>query len=262
MAQALLEHNTHNRPIQDQHVKRIAGQIVSGKWRYNGDTIKVSVDGGVLDGQHRLWAVMESKIPIETVIVYGIEKEAFATIDTLRRPRSGADVLALNGVSRYRASTSAALQWLIRWQRGCIENYRDAKNRVENSDVELAYSENASMERAIERVQCVKGLVNPALLGFFYFVLANRSPELAERMINTLSNPAGVQINDPFFRLRMYFNSDRTRKDPMVTIALMIKAANAAFYGREIKNLNWISQGAKPEPFPKLEVLTTIENVT
>lgn len=262
MATQLLEHNTHNRPIQDQHVKRIAGQIVAGKWKYNGDTIKVSVDGGVLDGQHRLWAVVESKIPIETVIVHGIEREAFSTIDTLRRPRSGADVLALNGVNRYRAATSSALQWLIRWQRGSIENYRDAKSRVENSDVELAYHENASMERAIERVQCVKGLVNPSLLGFFYFVLANRSPELAERMVNTLANPAGVAINDPFFRLRMYFNSDRTRKDPIVTIALMIKAANAAFYGREVKNLNWISQGQKPEPFPKLEVLTNIEHVT
>lgn len=236
-------------------MKRIAGQIVSGKWRYNGDTIKVSSDGGVLDGQHRLWAVVESKVPIETVIVYGIERDAFSTIDTLRRPRSGADVLALNGVTRYRQYTSAALQWLLRWQRGCLENYRAPSNRIENSDVEMAYAENASIERAIERVHRLKGLVNPSLLGFFYFILSNRSPELAERMIHTLENPAGVAMNDPFFRLRMYFNGDRTRKDPVVTIALMVKAANAAFYGREVKSLNWRNQGTNPESFPKLEVL-------
>src|SRR5690606_5321337 len=66
----LLERNTLNRPLSDQHVKRIASQISAGKWRFNGDTIKLSECGDVLDGQHRLWAVIEAKKPVETLIVY------------------------------------------------------------------------------------------------------------------------------------------------------------------------------------------------
>src|SRR5580692_2847485 len=93
MAVQFLEHNTLNRPLSDQHVKRLVGQIIGGKWKFNGDTIKISKGGGILDGQHRLWAVVESKVSIETGLVMGIEKDAFATIDTLRKPRSGADVL-------------------------------------------------------------------------------------------------------------------------------------------------------------------------
>jgi len=254
----LLEHNTLNRPLNDQHVKRLAAQIIEGKWRFNGDTIKFSVNGDILDGQHRLWAVVESKIAIETIIVKGVEREAFATIDTLRKPRNGADVLALNGATKHRAITSAALQWLLRWQRGTLEKYQAPINRIENSDIEMAYINNPGMERAVSRVMQLRGLANPSLVGFFYYILTNRSPELAERMVFTLENPAGVTINDPFFRLRMYFSSDKVkRKDPITTIALMIKAANAAYHNTEIRMLNWRNQGDRPEPLPKLEVISS-----
>jgi hypothetical protein len=106
----------------------------------------------------------------------------------------------------------------------------------------------------------LRGLANPSLIGFFYYVLANRNPELAERMVFTLENPAGISMNDPFFRLRMYFAGDArgSRKDPIVTIALMIKATNAAFYYREVKALHWRNQGDRPEEFPKLEVVSSV----
>ncbi len=89
MAMSLLEANQNNRPLNHQHVDRIANQITKGKWKFNGDTIKLATNRDVLDGQHRLWAVVEAKQPIETAIIYDIEPEAFATIDTLRKPRSG-----------------------------------------------------------------------------------------------------------------------------------------------------------------------------
>lgn len=258
MATQLLEYNTLNRPLNEQHVKRLTNQILKGKWKYNGDSIKVSDTNQILDGQHRLWAVVEAKTPVETVIVRGIEREAFATIDALRKPRNGADVLALNGATHHRAYTSAALQWLIRWQRKCLETYKAPVNRIENSDIEESYANNPGVERAIGRVIKLRGLANPSLMGFFYYVLANRSPELAERMVSTMENPAGVSMNDPFFRLRMYFASDHLkRKDPVVTIALMVKASNAAYHNREVKALAWRNQGQKPEEFPTLEVASS-----
>jgi hypothetical protein len=258
-ATQLLEHNNLNRPLNEQHVKRIASQILAGKWKFNGDTIKLSCKRDVLDGQHRLWAVIEAKVPIETIIVEGIEADAFATIDTLRKPRSGADVLALKGATRYRGQISTALQWLLRYQRGILESYMAPANRIENSDIEVMYESNPGIERAIERVMPLRGLVNPSVIGFFYYVLANRSPELAERMLHVLENPAGVSMNDPFFRLRLYLTSDHLkRKDATVSIAMMIKATNAAYFNREVRSLQWRNQGQNPEAFPKLEVASTL----
>lgn len=251
----LLEYNRHNRPLNEQHVKRIARQIIDGKWRFNGDTIKISTGNDILDGQHRLWAVVEAKMPIETILIRGIEPEAFSTIDTLRKPRSGSDILAMVGVTGPRSTISVALQWLIRWQRKTLESYRDPVNRIENSDIEQAYTDNPGIARAAERAKKLRGITNTGLLAFFYYVLSNRNPDLAERMMFTLENPTGVPVNDPFFRLRGFFMmAGMRRADALTSVAIMVKAANAAHKGDDIKVLSWRNQGSNPEDFPKLNV--------
>lgn len=255
----LLDHNNLNRPLNDQHVQRIARQIKSGKWHFNGDTIKIAepLSGreDVLDGQHRLWAVIEAKEPIETAIIYGIKRDAFATIDTLRKPRSGADVLALNGATRHRATMAQALTWLLRYQRGVIETYRAPQNRIENSDVEEMYETHGGIQQAADRAADLRRVVNTSLMTFLYYVIVNRNPEIAERMMRTLEYPSAVAMDDPFFCLRSYFLSDRSNtKNPLVTIALTFKACNAAYRGQAVKILQWRYQGERPEPFPELKI--------
>lgn len=255
MATKLLERNKLNRPLSQVHVNRIAKQIESGKWCINGDTIKIAVTEDVLDGQHRLWAVIEANKAIETYIVYGIERDAFSTIDTLRRPRSGGDVLALAGAERYRTTTSSALIWLIRYQRKCLESFRDPTNKVENSDIETTFAENPGIVRAVERAVSLKGVMTPSVLAFVYYIIVNRNRELAERMIETLSHPSAVDMDDPFFRLRSWLTAVRySTRDPLMMIALSIKAANAAAKKTKVKLLRWQNQGDRPEEFPRLEV--------
>ena len=259
MAMELLERNGLNRPLNDQHVQRIARQIKAGKWRFNGDSIKIaeSIEGkeDVLDGQHRLWAVIETKTPVETVIVYGIARDAFATIDTLRKPRSGADVLALNGAHKYRPTIAQAMMWLLRYRRGVITEYTSPKNRIENSDIEDCFTNNAGIVQAAERMSKVRRIGNPAILTFLYYIIVNRNPDLAERMVRTLENPTAVGIDDPFFCFRAYLLTDHIKnKIPLMTIALGIKATNAAHLNQKMKYLNWRYQSDKPEPFPVLKI--------
>jgi hypothetical protein len=244
-----------NRPLQRQHVERIARQIAAGKWRFNGDTIKISTDGRVLDGQHRLWAVVESKGTIDTLIVRDVARDAFATIDTLRKPRTGADILGLYGLERYRRDTATALTWLIRWQGGVLTHYKTASNRVENSDIEAAFAAHPDMPGAVERVRRLKGLLTPALAGFLYYVMASRDMDLAERFVDTLESPAGVSVSDPFYQFRIWLSNSLDRKDrrePLVVIALAFKAWNAAREGREVAHLFWRNQGPSAEAFPSL----------
>lgn len=255
IATKLLERNGLNRPLNDAHVQRIANQIRQGKWRYNGDTIKISDTEDVLDGQHRLWAVIESKRAVKTCIVYGIERDAFATIDTLRKPRSGADVLSLLGATYYRPTVAMGLTWLIRWQRGILTDYKSPKNRVENADIEEWYRAHPSFIAAAERAMKIRSVANPSIMAFIYYVMSSHNGDLAERMMNTLENPAAVGVNDPFFQLRAYFTGDHNKhKDALVTIALCIKAANAAHANKSVTKLYWRNQGEKPEPFPTLDI--------
>lgn len=255
MAMRFLEANHLNRPLAHGHVERITTQIREGKWRFNGDTIKIAEGGDILDGQHRLWAVIESKTPVETIIVTGIERDAFATIDTIRKPRSLGDTVALSGNARYRNAIGAALSWLIRWQTHCLENYKAPKNRIENSDIEQALVDNPGIVRAVERAHSVRNVANVSIIGFLFYIVTNRKEELGERLITTLADPAGVGITDPFFKLRQYFVSDHhKRKEPVVTIAIALKAINAAALNKQISSLNWRHQGQAPEAFPTLDI--------
>lgn len=257
LAGHLLEHNKINRPISDGHVQRIARQIIDGKWRFNGDTIKIAESGDVLDGQHRCWAVIEAKQPVDTIIVSGIERDAFATIDTLRKPRSGSDVIALNGQELHRNTIAGTLSWLIRWQRGVLERWREPTNKVENADIEAAFqAHNKGIVRAVERSMTIRRIANPSIMGFVYYIAANQNLELGEQLITALDSPGRLAQTHPFFQLRSYFlnQGPRGRKDPLVTIALTFKALNAAYSGTPVKQLNWKSQGKLTEDFPKLKI--------
>lgn len=255
LAASWLERNQINRPLSQPHVTRIAAQIKAGRWRYNGETIKLSPSGDVLDGQHRLWAIIEANMPVEILVVFDVERDAFATIDTLSKPRSGGDVIALAGAPRYRSAIASALQWLERWQRGTLLDFKAPANRIENSDIEESFRANPAIVGAVEQSMRLRSLANPSLIAFIYYAICNRAPALAERMLATLADPAGIGIDDPFYRLRAYFTAEHHRKkDPLTTIALAFKAANAAQRGAALKSLSWRSQGANPEAFPALEV--------
>ncbi len=255
MAMALLEHNKLNRPLSQVHVSRIASQITAGKWKFNGDTIKIATNGEVLDGQHRLWAIIEAKREVETIVVNGIERDAFATIDTIRRMRSGSDAISLMGATRHRKQIASALTWLLRYQTGEMERWREPQYKIENSDIEVAYTAHPGIARAAERASNLRRLANTGIMTFLYYLFSNRDQAIAERMMDTLENPAGVGINDPFFRLRAYFTSDQhMHKDALMTIALVIKAANAAKQEKQVQILVWRSQGKMAEEFPKLAI--------
>ena len=251
MARELLEGNSLNRPISDGHVNRLAAQIAAGKWRFNGDTIKISSDLRVLDGQHRCWAVIESNTAVETIIVRDIEPDAFATIDTLRKTRSGADILSLCGAERHRRHIAQALVWLIHWQRG-IQQFKEPSHRVENADIEEAYGlHKEAITFAVEKASKLRKVGNVPLLAFLYYIISNRDGAIAERMMETLYDPSRRSAVDPFYQLRRYFGSD-TVKQPLTTIALTIKAANAAKRGKSIENLQWKTVGRGAEKFPEL----------
>lgn len=258
-ATQLLEHNRLNRPLSDAHVKRLAQQIVDNKWRFNGDTIKISDTGDVLDGQHRCWAVIEAKKPVETIIVSGIKRDAFATIDTLRKPRSGGDVCALNGVERHRNQVAGAIAWLLRYQSGNIETWKAPSNRIENADIEEAFiAHNHGIQKAVERAMTIRRIANAPVMAFVFYVAAHHNEELAEQMIARLADPGRLPQSHPFYQLGVYFRLRTERqKDPVVSIAYAFKALNAAAAGKPLHALNWRRQGKKPDPFPTLSITPT-----
>jgi len=94
VAAILLEGNTRNRPAKPQHIENLAREMTEGRFQYNGDTIRVDRNGNLLDGQHRLMAVVKSGTTHLMTIISGLDPEAFLTIDQGTR-RTSADMLGV-----------------------------------------------------------------------------------------------------------------------------------------------------------------------
>lgn len=93
IAAKLLENTTLQRPVRQPHVDWLAGQMRDGKWKLNGETIILDGDK-VLDGQHRLWACVESGVTFEVVVVEGVDASSFSTIDT-GKVRDSGDIVSI-----------------------------------------------------------------------------------------------------------------------------------------------------------------------
>jgi len=73
-AAELLKSNTANyRRLMPDRVKQYADDLSAGLWQLNGETIKISSDGVLFDGQHRLAAIVKSGCPMRTFVVYGVQ---------------------------------------------------------------------------------------------------------------------------------------------------------------------------------------------
>ena len=97
IAAKMLLKNINNRPITQSRVMEYAREMRIKNFHFTGEAIKFDGDGNLLDGQHRLLAVEESKETVEMLVIRGLDKEAFKYMDT-GRTRQAQDVLAIEGI--------------------------------------------------------------------------------------------------------------------------------------------------------------------
>jgi hypothetical protein len=110
-ARLYLERNTKNRRLNRRHAERFRDAMRYGDWWMNGETIIFSSAGSLLNGQHRLWAIVDSGVSIDAMVVRGIDEEAFKTIDGVRSRRAS-DILQMDG-EKSATEVAAAVQALL-----------------------------------------------------------------------------------------------------------------------------------------------------
>lgn len=81
LAAKWLERNTRNRPLRDAVVLKYASDMRDGKWKVTGDAIAFDKNGAVVNGQHRLWAVLESGKTICMLVVFDLDPDVVYVLD-------------------------------------------------------------------------------------------------------------------------------------------------------------------------------------
>lgn len=103
-----------NRKINDLTVKLYANDMKQGHWLVNNQGIGFDVAGNLLDGRHRLWAVVKSKRAVDMLVFRGLEARKNGSgltvnpIDTIDcgRVRSIGAQMAIDGVPNANVTAS------------------------------------------------------------------------------------------------------------------------------------------------------------
>src|SRR3954453_2941387 len=92
----MLAANTSNRPLSRSTVRSFAEAMRRGDWLVTHQGIAFDTAGVLVDGQHRLAAIVEADLPVEVTVFTEVEPDTFDVLDTGKR-RNAADVLAIEG---------------------------------------------------------------------------------------------------------------------------------------------------------------------
>jgi len=225
LATKWLEGNVHNRKLRQKEVDRLAREMKGGRWALNGESIIFASDGTLLDGQHRLWACVESQVTFQSVVVYGADASSFTTIDQGRH-RSPANHLEVARVqSNYTTTVAAVASIIIRYRTNNIFS----NEKVNPADlVELVKTNPEIVEWVNKARKAPKGLKGSASSIATVLYLGSRYlPNEAEAFLHHWVTGSDLATGSPILTLRQRVLTAKPPASQWERLFLVVSAWNA-----------------------------------
>lgn len=260
MAREWLGTMAPNRNVSNTNLSNLVRAMEEGRWHQDGSPIKFDTRGQLIDGQHRLFAVVQTGMPQTFLVVWGVTPDAMTTLDT-GKARNRADVLMIHDPTVTDVNNvAAATTIMLRWSRG-LRNNNLRNEYVSNDEAVLFYDANKEdiidATRHGKRVQHAMGAGSNQAFALCYWLFATKDAEDAEFFWDRLIDGQGLELGNPIYALRELLRreanlpSTRDKMRADVVIALTIKAWNAFRQAESIQLLRFKPGGAHPERFPE-----------
>lgn len=240
LAEDLLSCSTiPNRAVSDRVVTQYARAMARSAWRATHQGIALSDAGDVIDGQHRLLAIVQSGRTVPLSIFVGVDPEAFAVLDSGYGRKSG-QVLSLAGYVNANYLAAIARQELV-------VSWRAHKQSITNEAVLRCveyYEERGMPESVITSKHARAALqamrLSGALVSWAKWRAMCALPEQAAEFFRKLENMEGSR-GEPVHALRLRLlekqraaKEHRTALDQLVLVSV---AWRAHVEGREMRRI-------------------------
>lgn len=232
MAASWLAANEANRSLRPRLVDKYARDMSLGNWAMTGEPIKFACSGTLLDGQHRLYALVQSNTTQQMLVVKGVEADAQLVMDT-GSARTASDALTLAG-HKYTALVAASARLAANWEAGAfVHAHQHEVPAMSHSDI-IAYVE-AHPELEVYAAQYSSTWRRIRARGSVVLFTAwacgqQAGPDEAWKFFDDLAEMRTTGVGDPRLALlRRFQNAAETReKIPQIKAADMIfRAWNA-----------------------------------
>jgi hypothetical protein len=202
LADILLRRNDGNRHIRAAKLNQYISDIVADRWQLNGETLQVSREGELNNGQHRCAAVMAANKSMRTFIGFGFTRESRTTVD-VGAARTAGDHLSVQGYKNS-AALAGITRFLLAYE---MNGGRDTlgTNRITAAAVNQRVHGDPLLEKAAHvgsSTSKMKRMAPPSVLGFAFYLMARIDGEAADEFIAQVATGQGLHNHDPAYTVR------------------------------------------------------------
>jgi hypothetical protein len=253
VAQKFLEKSANPRPLNDGTVKGYISEMRRGDWRGdNGEMIKRDEEGNVVDGQHRLTAVVRGGFTVEMWVLEGAPSDAVLTLDCGRK-RGLHEILGTKG-EKYPHEIAA----IIHMQHKCdTRKFNPNTNESTKASMSMLWrmfeKQKGKWREAAALSKKINKFLRPSAGGYLYLKFCEKDKTMALQFFEALQTGAGLCESDVMLKLRdklLRAKLDGLTQEELM--ALTIKTWNAWRDGRKVTRLNYVASGPKREEFPEI----------
>lgn len=220
LAAEYLKKNTHNRPLNRARVGEYAEAMRAGRWHVSHQGIAFDAAGNLIDGQHRLSAIVSSGCTIRMQVTMGLTREALLVIDT-GRARTVAQNLGLMGKTHAKSVTA--------WSNVARSVILGGDVRTFSAgEVERIYDElGTAIEAAVESFGTK---INNGSVGGAFLIAYNKDPDNVVKFFEQFLSGEGLAHGSPVLGAhKYYFVSSAKARDARWEIAVKLLRCIEAF---------------------------------
>jgi hypothetical protein len=187
--------NGMQRNLSANTVDRYAADMAAGMWKENGDAVRISASGKLVDGRHRLSAIIKSGCQIRAVVITGLDDIAIRTIDRGKR-RTMRDVFRCAGFGELANNGEVARLWVL---------LHNGNNPVTDAEIlQCAVTHSEALGFVGSAFRCHARGIERAPVRLAAAELYERSKEHAESFVARLSDGEQLANGNPILTLRNY----------------------------------------------------------
>lgn len=230
------------------HVASLANDMAEGMWMFNAEAVQFDWDGFLINGQHRLWAIIKLGIPQHLLVVRGIDPAAYSTFDSGKK-RAAADALKHRGV-KCTSLVSAAARLLFFYGKKQLQGMGSAASfNPSPMTIDQVVIEHPGLVESATAVGPLREIcVSMGAAAFCHYVLSDKSPDDAADFFAAVATGEGLASGDPRLTLRSRLTSKNRPYTRFDQIHFFFVAWNAFRRGEQVHVLRRVPGQSLPVP--------------
>jgi len=250
-AKELLSTIKTNRPVSNGRVNHYSSIMKRGEWRTTHQGIAIDKNGCLIDGQHRLNAIVKANVSVTMSITEGLSTDTFKYMD-VGYTRTAGNVFHIEGIPNAKNHAAGVSRYFsMKHNITAVANRQNNRTKTSNTfdDYLQFYYENAELLNLIivksEKYYRMYKLFSPTeIYGLMVYIMLDMgytSDYVCGFFESLYTKNNNSKSNAPELLFQKLINNlaGNLEIKPRAKTALFIKAFNYYVKGKKIKRLNY-----------------------